>query len=99
MMAVLYLLAIFLLFGLSIFVHELGHFLAARRLGLQADVFSIGLGPAVWKRQIGATIWKIGWIPFGGYVALPQMDPNSFLEGSGVRGQGSHPPSTSPTTG
>lgn len=80
MMALLYLLAIFLLFGLSIFVHELGHFLAARRLGLQADVFSIGLGPAVWKRQIGATIWKIGWIPFGGYVALPQMDPNAFLE-------------------
>ena len=80
MMALLYLLAIFLLFGLSIFVHELGHFLAARRLGLQADVFSIGLGPALWKRQIGATIWKIGWIPFGGYVALPQMDPNAFLE-------------------
>ena len=94
MMALLYLLAIFLLFGLSIFVHELGHFLAARRLGLQADVFSIGLGPAVWKRQIGATVWKIGWIPFGGYVALPQMDPNGFLEGEGVRSAksaGQHP--------
>lgn len=81
--------SIALLFSLSIFVHELGHFLAARALGLVADVFSIGMGPALWKRRIGATVWKIGWIPFGGYVALPQMDPNSFLEGknSEVRGQ------------
>ncbi len=82
-MLIIPLLAIALLFSLSIFVHELGHFLAARALGLVADVFSIGMGPAIWKRKFGATVWKIGWIPFGGYVALPQMDPNSFLEGSG----------------
>lgn len=75
-------LAILLLFSLSIFVHELGHFLVARALGLVADVFSIGMGPALWKRKVGATVWKIGAIPFGGYVALPQMDPNSFLEGT-----------------
>ncbi|MDY0146152.1 MAG: RIP metalloprotease RseP [Kiritimatiellia bacterium] len=83
-------LAILLLFSLSIFVHELGHFLVARALGLVADVFSIGMGPALWKRKVGATVWKIGAIPFGGYVALPQMDPNSFLEGtsSGDRLQG-----------
>ena len=74
-----------LLFGASIFVHELGHFLAARAFGMVADVFSIGLGPALWKRKVGATTYKIGWIPFGGYVALPQMDPNSFLEGRGTR--------------
>lgn len=83
------LLLIALLFSLSIFVHELGHFLAARALGMVADVFSIGMGPAIWKRKFGATVWKIGWIPFGGYVALPQMDPNSFLEGSGEGLQGS----------
>ena len=78
-----------LLFSLSIFVHELGHFLAARALGLVADVFSIGMGKALWKRKVGETTWQIGWLPFGGYVALPQMDPNSFLEGtgSGDRGQ------------
>ena len=82
--------SIALLFSLSIFVHELGHFLAARALGMAADVFSIGMGPALWKRRFGATVWKIGAIPFGGYVALPQMDPNSFLEGreTGDRGQG-----------
>ena len=80
MMTVLSVLAIALLFGLCIFVHELGHFVAARWLGLVADVFSIGMGPAIWQRRFGATIWKIGWIPFGGYVALPQMAPNSYFE-------------------
>ena len=83
-MGLLYILAMLLLFSASIFVHELGHFLAARAFGMVADVFSIGMGPALWKRKAGATTYKIGWIPFGGYVALPQMDPNSFLEGTGT---------------
>ena len=89
-MGLLYILAMLLLFSASILVHELGHFLAARAFGMVADVFSIGMGPAIWKRKVGTTTYKIGWIPFGGYVALPQMDPNSFLEGtsSGDRGQG-----------
>ena len=92
MMALLYILAMLSLFSLSIFVHELGHFLAARAFGMVADVFSIGMGPALWKRKIGDTTYKIGGFPFGGYVALPQMDPNSFLEetgsGDGVQGSG-----------
>ena len=88
MTALLYILAMLLLFSASIFVHELGHFLAARALGLVADVFSIGMGKAVWKRKVGATVWQIGWLPFGGFVALPQMDPNSFLEGKGDEGRG-----------
>lgn len=82
MLSLLYVLAMLLLFSLSIFVHELGHFLAARAFGMVADVFSIGMGPALWKRQVGATRYQLGWIPFGGFVALPQMDPNSFLEGT-----------------
>lgn len=64
-----------LLFSLAIFVHELGHYLAARRLGLVIDTFAIGFGPALWKRKIGGTVYKICLIPFGGYVALPQLDP------------------------
>ena len=88
MMAFLYILAMLLLFSASIFVHELGHFLAARVFGMVADVFSIGLGPALWKRKVGDTVYKIGWIPFGGYVALPQMDPNSFLEAERSEGGG-----------
>lgn len=99
-MGILYILAMLLLFSASIFVHELGHFLAARAFGMVADVFSIGLGPALWKRKVGDTVYKLGWIPFGGYVALPQMDPNSFLEGEGpedrVQGSGSNPQPPTP---
>ncbi len=66
---------VILLFSVTVFVHELGHFIAARSFGMVVEVFSIGLGPALWKRRVGGVIYKIGWIPFGGYVALPQMDP------------------------
>lgn len=62
------------LFGLSVFVHELGHFIAARQLGLVIDVFSIGFGPAILKRKVGNVLYKVGCLPFGGYVALPQLD-------------------------
>lgn len=62
-------------FSLTIFVHELGHFLVARRLGFKVEAFSIGFGPALWKKTIDGIVYKIGLLPFGGYVALPQMDP------------------------
>jgi len=90
-MFLVFVLLIVLLFGVSVFVHELGHFLVARALGLQATVFSIGMGPAVWKRQCGPTRLQIGCLPLGGFVALPQMDPNSFLESPGGAGG---PPAT-----
>lgn len=66
---------ILILFGVTVFVHELGHYVLARMLGLQIDVFSIGFGPAILKRKHNGIVYKIGAIPFGGYVALPQMDP------------------------
>jgi regulator of sigma E protease len=68
------------LFGLTIFVHELGHFLVARRCGMIVDTFSIGFGPPMWQRTIGGVKYKIGWLPLGGYVALPQMDPGGAME-------------------
>ena len=80
-MTLVTILLIVLLFGVSVFVHELGHFLVARALGLKATVFSIGMGPAIWKRQVGGTRVQIGCLPIGGFVALPQMDPASCLEG------------------
>jgi regulator of sigma E protease len=87
-MVLLYIFAMLVLFSLSIFVHELGHFLAARAFGMVADVFSIGMGKAIWKRKAGGTTYQVGWLLFGGYVALPQMDPNSFLEDKGEAGAG-----------
>jgi regulator of sigma E protease len=54
---------------LVVTVHELGHFLAARRFGVAVDRFSIGFGRAVfaWTDKAGVQ-WRIGWLPFGGYV-------------------------------
>jgi len=86
MTAILCILAMLALFSLSIFVHELGHFLAARSFGMIADVFSIGMGKALWKRKMFGTTVQIGWLPVGGYVALPQMDPNSILESKSGEG-------------
>ena len=74
------------LFGILIFVHELGHFLAARLLGLRADVFSIGFGKAMWKKKIGGTEYRIAWIPLGGYVLLPQLDPEGMQRIQGEAG-------------
>ena len=63
-----------LLFGGSIFVHELGHFLAARRRGVKVERFSIGFGPAIWSRRAKDGVeYRVSWIPVGGYVALPQL--------------------------
>lgn len=75
-MSIIYAIAmIILLFGATIFVHELGHFLAARWMGLVIDAFSIGMGPALWKKEHKGITYKIGCLPIGGYVALPQLDP------------------------
>lgn len=64
------------LFSLTIFVHELGHFLVARWCGMVIETFSIGFGPALWQWKRKGITYKIGALPLGGYVALPQMDPN-----------------------
>jgi regulator of sigma E protease len=72
---------IILFFGGSIFVHELGHFLAARRRGLRVERFSIGFGPKIvaWTRD--GVEYRISWIPLGGYVALPQLADMRGIEG------------------
>ena len=79
-------LALFL-FSFAVFIHEFGHFLAARLLGMKADVFSIGFGPALWKRTFCGTEWRISAIPFGGYVSLPQLDPEAMKGIQGDHGE------------
>ena len=51
---IVYILAALLVFGVLIAVHELGHFLAAKACGVRVNEFSIGMGPALWKKQKGA---------------------------------------------
>ncbi|MCE9615629.1 MAG: RIP metalloprotease RseP [Lentisphaerae bacterium] len=78
-------------FGVSIFIHELGHYLVARWCGLQVDTFAIGFGPAIWKRTYGGVIYKIGIFPIGGYVALPQLDPSGMSRIQGAAETGASP--------
>ena len=75
-------LLIVLFFGGSIFVHELGHFLAARARGVHVEVFSIGFGPPIfsWTARSG-TRYMVAWFPLGGYVLLPQIADLGPAEG------------------
>jgi len=70
-----YIVACVLLFALAILVHEFGHFIVALRLGLKVDAFSIGFGPAIWKKRINGVEYRLSWIPLGGYVSIPDVDP------------------------
>src|SRR5580700_11295564 len=74
-------LEVLVLFNLLIFVHELGHFLAAKWRGLKVDRFAIWFGKPIWKKKINGVEYALGWIPAGGYVALPQMATMEAIEG------------------
>jgi regulator of sigma E protease len=74
-------LEVILLFNLLILVHELGHFLAARWRGLIVEKFAIWFGKPIWSRRINGVEYRLGSIPAGGYVAIPQLAPMEALEG------------------
>jgi len=85
-------LEVLVLFNLLIFVHELGHFLAARWRGLKIDRFAIWFGKPIWKTTINGVEYALGTIPAGGYVALPQMAPMEMIEGKGDKPADPLPP-------
>jgi regulator of sigma E protease len=74
-------LEVILLFNLLILVHELGHFLAAKWRGLIVEKFAIWFGKPIWSRRINGVEYRLGSIPAGGYVAIPQLAPMEALEG------------------
>lgn len=76
-------LAPILVFGLVVLVHELGHFMAAKWLGVYAPRFSIGFGPALWRRRFGETEYVLAALPLGGFVRMASREDEStaFLEG------------------
>jgi len=78
---VLILLEVLILFNLLIVVHELGHFLAARWRGLYIEKFGVWFGKPLWKKTINGVQYSLGSLPFGGYVALPQLAPMDIIEG------------------
>ena len=70
-------------FSFLIFIHELGHFIAAKLSGVQVNEFSMFMGPAIFKKQVGETLYAIRCIPIGGYCAMEGEDadtdnPRSF---------------------
>ena len=75
------LLEVLILFNLLIVVHELGHFLAARWRGLFVEKFGVWFGKPLWKRKINGVQYSLGSLPFGGFVALPQLAPMDIIEG------------------
>ncbi|MGH8004259.1 MAG: site-2 protease family protein, partial [Limisphaerales bacterium] len=64
------LLATLFVLGLLVFVHELGHFLAAKKAGVRVERFSLGFPPKMFGWKIGETEYMISWLPLGGYVKL-----------------------------
>jgi regulator of sigma E protease len=78
---ILLILVVVTVFNIIIFVHELGHFWAAKWRGLQIDRFQIWFGKPIWSKTVNGVQYGLGWIPAGGFVALPQMAPMEALEG------------------
>lgn len=68
---------VFVFFGACIFIHEFGHLLAALWRGLHIEKFSIGFGKPIVSWRTHGIDFQIGWLPFGGFVALPQLDPSN----------------------
>ncbi len=74
-------LVVVFIFNVIIFVHELGHFWAARWRGLEVERFQIWFGKPIWSKTYNGVQYGLGWLPFGGFVALPQMAPMEAIEG------------------
>ena len=78
-----YILVAILMFGVLIAVHEFGHFITAKLFGIRVNEFSIGMGPALFKREKGETLYSLRLLPIGGYCAMEGEDeendnPRSF---------------------
>lgn len=74
---ILTIIAFVLIFGLIVFVHELGHFLVAKREGMKVREFAFGFPPRIWGKKVGETTYAINAIPLGGYVSILGEDGRS----------------------
>ncbi len=71
-----------LIFSVIIFVHELGHFVAAKAFGVNVLEFAIGMGPAIWKKQGKNTLYSIRAIPMGGFCKMEGEDEDTGTDGA-----------------
>ena len=81
----IYLLAFVFILGSAVILHEFGHFIVAKLLGIRVETFSVGFGKRLWGRKWGTTDYRLSLIPLGGYVKLGGDDSNAGLEEGGNR--------------
>ncbi len=78
----MYIVIAIIIFGILITTHELGHFVAAKLCGVKVSEFAVGMGPALFKKQKGETLYALRALPIGGYCAMDEdvasEDPRSF---------------------
>jgi regulator of sigma E protease len=78
--SILYLVLAILGLGFLVFIHELGHYIVARRVGMTVEAFSIGFGKPIHQWEVNGVKWQICWLPFGGYVKIAGMERKGSLE-------------------
>ena len=76
-MSAAYILLAILIFGVLIAIHEFGHFSVAKLCGVKVNEFAVGMGPAIWKKQKGETLYALRAIPLGGFCAMEGEDGDS----------------------
>ena len=76
-MSAVYVIIAILIFGVLIAIHEFGHFTVAKLCGVKVNEFAVGMGPALWKKQKGETLYALRAIPLGGYCAMEGEDEDS----------------------
>ena len=84
--------AFVVILSILVLIHELGHFLFAKRFGIRVEEFGFGFPPRVFGKKIGETLYSINLLPVGGFVKLYGEDPAG---GGNIRQTGHEPPATS----
>ncbi|OHA16239.1 MAG: hypothetical protein A3H57_00160 [Candidatus Taylorbacteria bacterium RIFCSPLOWO2_02_FULL_43_11] len=84
----MYIVTFIIVLGILVFVHELGHFLAAKAFGVRVDEFALGFPPRIFGKKIGETVYAINMIPIGGYVKILGEDGDESLKDDEVQRKG-----------
>ena len=81
---IIYVIIAIVFFGILVGIHEFGHFAVAKLCGIRVEEFAIGMGPAIFQKKKGETLYSLRCIPFGGYCAMTgedgeSEDPRAFV--------------------
>ncbi|MBU1341865.1 MAG: RIP metalloprotease RseP [Proteobacteria bacterium] len=82
--------AFIVVIGILVFIHEFGHFVAARLCGVGVDVFSLGFGPKILKKKYGRTLYCLSAIPLGGYVKMVGEEPGTVIDSEEIKSSFTH---------